>query len=450
MEGRSDRVRELDDRRRVAASTCSAARSCRPRARTPPRSPSTSRTWCARCGALGVDHLITIGGDDTAFSARRVAEEAGGSLRVAHVPKTIDNDLPLPEGVPDLRLRDGARARDAHRRAPARGRAHDGPLVPRRDDGAHRGPPRARRREGRRRHARAHPRGLPGASRSASAKLVRLVEGAIVKRLAQRASRTAWSCSPRASPRSSTRRTSRRLADAPRDEHGHIRLAEVPLGRVLRDAVQKELAALGIKPTLVEKDVGYELRCAEPSAFDLDYTRDLGAGAVRALLAGASGVMITRQGGAIVPVPFEEIMDPKTGRPACGSSTPRPTAHASAQALQVRIEREDLEDAARLDALAKATKLTPEEVARATRRSSSAGSSPGVGGWSPLQVSRHRGARRVRARDALSWSVAVRPALSRLFAPRDISPSAPRCAARGVVAPAARVRVCPASADLPV
>src|SRR6266487_4389196 len=39
---------------------------------------------------LGIDALVTIGGDDTAFSASRLAEAAGG-LRVAHVPKTIDN-----------------------------------------------------------------------------------------------------------------------------------------------------------------------------------------------------------------------------------------------------------------------------------------------------------------------------------------------------------------------
>jgi 6-phosphofructokinase 1 len=152
------------------------------------------------------------------------------------------------------------------------------------------------------------------------------------------------------------------LKDVPRDEHGHIRLAEVPLGRVLRDGVQKELAGLGIKPTLVEKDVGYELRCAEPNAFDLDYTRDLGAGAVRALLGGASGVMITRQGGAIVPVPFEDIMDPKTGRTRVRLVDTSTESHASARALQVRIEREDLESSAQLEALAQATKLAPQQV----------------------------------------------------------------------------------------
>src|SRR5438094_5950995 len=47
---------------------------------------------------LGVNQLITIGGDDTAYSASRLAKTVPG-LTVAHVPKTIDNDLPLPGDI---------------------------------------------------------------------------------------------------------------------------------------------------------------------------------------------------------------------------------------------------------------------------------------------------------------------------------------------------------------
>ena len=73
----------------------------------------------------------------------------------------------------------------------------------------------------------------------------------------------------------------------PRDEHGHVRLAEVPIARVLRTAVAESLAARGVKVTIGEKDVGYELRCGYPyCAFDRDYTRDLGVGAVKALRGG--------------------------------------------------------------------------------------------------------------------------------------------------------------------
>src|SRR5262245_52625872 len=49
---------------------------------------------------LEVTALVTIGGDDTAYSASQVYKQAGGKLRVAHVPKTIDNDLPLPGSTP--------------------------------------------------------------------------------------------------------------------------------------------------------------------------------------------------------------------------------------------------------------------------------------------------------------------------------------------------------------
>ena len=83
----------------------------------------------------------------------------------------------------------------------------------------------------------------------------------------------------------------------------------------------------------------------------------------RAVDARTSGVMITRQGGAIVPVPFEDIMDPKTGRTRVRLVDTSSESHASARALQVRIEREDLETSAQLDALAQATKLTPQQVA---------------------------------------------------------------------------------------
>ena len=49
---------------------------------------------------LGIKYLVTIGGDDTAFSGSQVYATANKAIKVAHVPKTIDNDLPLPPGIP--------------------------------------------------------------------------------------------------------------------------------------------------------------------------------------------------------------------------------------------------------------------------------------------------------------------------------------------------------------
>jgi 6-phosphofructokinase len=133
----------------------------------------------------------------------------------------------------------------------------------------------------------------------------------------------------------------------------------VPLGAVLRDGVRDGLRELGISMTIVEKDVGYELRCAPPNAFDLDYTRDLGAGAVRTLLGGTSGVMITRQGGAIVPVPFDQLMDPKTHKTRVRLVDVETESHTSARTLQVCIEPRDLEDPDLLAHLAETAKLAP-------------------------------------------------------------------------------------------
>src|SRR5215211_6591388 len=62
----------------------------------PTKSEKSMRTVIETFRALGVTHLLTIGGDDTALSSSFVAERSGHEIKVVHVPKTIDNDLPLP------------------------------------------------------------------------------------------------------------------------------------------------------------------------------------------------------------------------------------------------------------------------------------------------------------------------------------------------------------------
>lgn len=308
---------------------------------------------------LGVTHLITIGGDDTAFSARRVAELGNDRIRVAHVPKTIDNDLPLPHAIPTF----GFETAREHATHVVSSLMEDARTTQRWYVVVVMG-----RKAG---HL------ALGAAKAAGATLclipedfpedpirldrvARMVEGAIVKRLAYRRPYGVAVVAEGIGERLATEDLAA-LASAPRDEHGHIRLAEVPLGRVIRDAVRSGLAELGIKMTIGEKDVGYELRCAAPNAFDLDYTRDLGAGAVRVLLEGRSGVMITRQESAIVPIPFEELMDPETGRTRIRLVDTSTQSHETAWALQVRIEKADLEGES-LEAIASAANLDPERT----------------------------------------------------------------------------------------
>ena len=62
------------------------------------------------------------------------------------------------------------------------------------------------------------------------------------------------------------------------------------------------------------KNIGYELRCADPIPFDMEYTRDLGYCAAKYLLDGGNAVMVSMQGGHFVPVPFGD--DARSRAPA--------------------------------------------------------------------------------------------------------------------------------------
>lgn len=290
--------------------------------------------------SLGIDHLITIGGDDTCHSARRVAEEARGRIRVAHVPKTIDNDLPLPPGVPTFGFetaREEAARILSHLMEDARTTARWYVVVVMGRSAGHLALGAAKA-AGTTLAVVAEDQ--PG-ERIALGRVARTIEAAIVKRLAvgrpYGVAVVAEGIGERLDPADLAG-----LPDVPLDEHGHPRLAELPLGRLVVARIRDGLAELGLSTTLVAKDVGYELRSAPPNAFDIAYTRDLGAGAVRCLLDGDNAVMITRESDAIIPVPFDEILDPKTGRTRVRMLDVRSPSYRSARNLQVRLESEDL------------------------------------------------------------------------------------------------------------
>src|SRR5207248_4256954 len=66
-----------------------------------------------------------------------------------------------------------------------------------------------------------------------------------------------------------------------RDPHGHLRLGEIEFGRMVKDRLTARLEEQNLKISLIDKDLGYELRSADPIPFDAEYTRDLGYGAVK-------------------------------------------------------------------------------------------------------------------------------------------------------------------------
>ena len=97
--GRTDMVQPLSitDVSRIHAQGGSILRTSRI---NPTRRPEDLQQTLGALQQLDISYLVTIGGDDTAFAASEIAKAARGTIQVAHVPKTIDNDLPLPGGMP--------------------------------------------------------------------------------------------------------------------------------------------------------------------------------------------------------------------------------------------------------------------------------------------------------------------------------------------------------------
>jgi ATP-dependent phosphofructokinase / diphosphate-dependent phosphofructokinase len=154
------------------------------------------------------------------------------------------------------------------------------------------------------------------------------------------------------------------LGSVERDAYGNVRLAELDLGRLLKERVQASLKARGVDVTIVAKDLGYELRCAPPGAHDIQYCRSLGYWAVRFLLEGGSNAMVTIQAGRLVPVPFGLMMDAKTGKIRVRYADIESEMYQTLAAYMIRLKAEDFDDPAGVAALAKAGHMEPAEFKR--------------------------------------------------------------------------------------
>jgi len=105
------------------------------------------------------------------------------------------------------------------------------------------------------------------------------------------------------------------LEGIPRDEHGHISISHVSLGRMFAGLVSQEFATqTGRQRKVTGIQLGYESRCAKPHAFDVMLGSQLGVGAYRALVEkGLNGVMVSVSGQLELHyVSFEELIDPRT------------------------------------------------------------------------------------------------------------------------------------------
>jgi ATP-dependent phosphofructokinase / diphosphate-dependent phosphofructokinase len=152
------------------------------------------------------------------------------------------------------------------------------------------------------------------------------------------------------------------LGPVERDSYGNVRLSELDLGRLLKERVAASLAARGLQTTIVAKDLGYELRCAPPGGYDIQYCRSLGYWATRLLLEGRTGAMVTIQGGKLIPVPFAEMLDPATGRIRVRMVDMTSEMYQTLNAYMIRLKPEDLEAPESLAALATAGNLSETQL----------------------------------------------------------------------------------------
>jgi 6-phosphofructokinase 1 len=105
------------------------------------------------------------------------------------------------------------------------------------------------------------------------------------------------------------------LEGVPRDEHGHINISQINLGRLFSRLASKEYEAQTKRTRKITGlQLGYESRCARPHAFDVMLGSQLGVGAYRALVEEhLNGVMVSVSGQLELNyVPFEVLVDPET------------------------------------------------------------------------------------------------------------------------------------------
>jgi 6-phosphofructokinase 1 len=308
---------------------------------------------------LGLDALITIGGDGTAGAAAALHKALGESVRLIHVPKTIDNDIPLPGGLSTFGYQTARHygvevVESLMEDAKTTGRWYLVVTMGRNAGHLALG------------IAKAGGATLSLIPEEFPQETLRLedialpIEAAIARRRSEGRRDgvvvLAEGLADRLDPKDLERQEG-----VDRDPHGHIRLTDLPMGYFLRRHLTQTFEERGIFISLMEKKVGYELRCAGPIPFDQEYTKDLGFGAMNAIERMQSGGIVCRHMGRIVIFPFDHFKDPRTGRTKVRLVDTETESFLVATRYQLRLRREQLQSELRLKSLAKAAGLSMEE-----------------------------------------------------------------------------------------
>ncbi len=256
--------------------------------------------------------LVTIGGDDTASTANRISKylEANNiKIQNIHVPKTIDNDLPLPEGNPtfgyESAKEEGVRiastvyedartsgnwfvisamGREAGHLAFGIGAACHFPMII-----------------------------IPEMFNKTSVtfdKIIRLIISAMLKRKILNIGYGVAVVSEGVFHFMTDEEILSSGINFSYDEHGHPELGNVSKAHIFNVILQNKLKEIKVSIKSRPVELGYELRCHSPTAFDLMYCSLLGIGVKHLFDQGLTGCMVTSdQKGDIHPLFLKDVED---------------------------------------------------------------------------------------------------------------------------------------------
>ena len=261
--------------------------------------------------------LVTVGGDDTASTANRIAkflERKQYPIANIHVPKTIDNDLPLPAGMPTFGYQSAKNAGSVIGRAvyndartssnwfvvAAMGRSA-GHLAFGIASACH------------------YPMiiipEMFNKTKITIDKIINLIISSIVKRKILNMDYGVAMVSEGVFHALDQDEILKSGINFSYDDPGHPELGKVSKAEMFNTLLEKRCKELGIKVKSRPVEIGYEVRCQTPCAFDLVYCSQLGMGVYKLFSEGKSGCMVyISQEGYVSPLYLKDLQDPETGK----------------------------------------------------------------------------------------------------------------------------------------
>ena len=261
--------------------------------------------------------LVTVGGDDTASTANRIAkflETKNYPIANIHVPKTIDNDLPLPQNIPtfgyhsakgegtkiaatiyeDARTSGNwfvvsAMGRSAGHLALGIGATCHYPMIV-----------------------------IPemfNKTKITAEKIINMAISSIIKRKIMGISYGAIMISEGVFHELSHEELEASGVKFTYDEHGHPELGKVSKAQLFNEMLENKLKVLGISVKSRPVEIGYEVRCVTPFAYDLMYCSQLGMGVYKLFTEGVTGCMVyVDLNGNVKSLYLKDMQDPNTGK----------------------------------------------------------------------------------------------------------------------------------------